>query len=65
MRIRITGTRAETAETAELLAAILPVLQTTEFAPNREGIDLGEVYLEIQSAGSGVHARPRPNPPDR
>ncbi|WP_031470167.1 hypothetical protein [Sciscionella sediminilitoris] len=50
MRIRITGTEAETRHAASLIAELFPVLETSRFYPNRQSIDLGRVYMEILSA---------------
>lgn len=46
MKIRITGTKQETAAAVKLLPLVFDVRETSGFHPNRGNSTLGRVYVE-------------------
>jgi hypothetical protein len=47
MRVRVTGTRDETAAAVDALAEVLEVREVSGFYPNRSRSVLGRVYLSV------------------
>ena len=48
VRIRITGTREETAATIDALAGVIELREVSGFYPNRDSSLLGRVYLDAE-----------------
>jgi hypothetical protein len=47
MRVRVTGTREETAAVVGVLAGVLDVREVSGFHPNRGQSVVGRVYLDV------------------
>jgi hypothetical protein len=49
MKIRITGTRTETADAVKVLRLAFAIREVSDFRPNRGDSQLGRVYVETNA----------------